>query len=33
LLGLMIDLDPAKLQPGNRLFPPADDPRQFWGQI
>ena len=33
LRGLMIDLDPGKLIPDNPLFPPAEDPREFFGRI
>lgn len=33
LLGFMWDLDPKLLVPGNPLFPPADDPRQFYRNI
>jgi hypothetical protein len=29
LRGLMVDLDPGELVPGNPLFPPADDPAEF----
>ena len=29
----MIDLDPKFLEPGNSLFPPADDPLQFFKNI
>jgi hypothetical protein len=33
LLGIMIDLDPGKLNPNNRIFPPAADPREFLARI
>ncbi len=33
LRGLMIDVDPGKLIPDNPLFPPAEDPREFFGRI
>jgi hypothetical protein len=31
--GLMLDLDPSLLAPGNPLFPPADEPREFFSRI
>jgi hypothetical protein len=33
LHGIMTDLDPKVLAPGNMLFPPADDPAQFFHNI
>jgi hypothetical protein len=33
LNALMLDLDPSLLIPGNPLFPPADDPREFLDRI
>ena len=33
LHGIMIDLDPKFLEPGNSLFPPADDPLEFFRKI
>ena len=32
LRGLMIDVDPGKLIPDNPLFPPAEDPGEFFGR-
>jgi hypothetical protein len=33
LRGILLDLDPNRLRPDNTLFPPADDPRQFFENI
>ena len=33
LRGILLDLDPKRLRPDNTLFPPADDPRQFYENI
>ena len=33
LLGIMLDMDPARLAAENQWFPPADDPRQFLDNI